>query len=94
MPPFSPGSTLVEWNSIGPPSSISSAIVCPIDALSSSPRGTTPPVPSRTCSEFESAFSSSEIDAGSSPALIVASHELTSISRLWPALAAAPALRV
>ena len=48
-----------------------------------------PPLPSRTRSEVPSA-SSVVVDSGSSPTTIVALHDVTCISRLWPALAAAP----
>ena len=59
-------------------------------SLSSSPSACIPPVPCCTRSDPPSASSAIEVSAESSPTSIVARQAVTWISRLCPALAAAP----
>ncbi len=88
------GRTAVDLKVIGVPLSTSWLIVWAMPSLSSSPSDFTPPVPSSTLNEVESAVSSSTLWAGSSANCAVAPQRSTSMSRLWPALDAAPPLPV
>ena len=80
----------VERNAIGVPFRTSSLIVWAIPRFSSSPSEVSPPVPSMTCIELESADSSIAAGVLSSPTSSVALQSVTRISRSWPALAIAP----
>ena len=90
-PPPGASWTSLERNSIDPPFSTSLSIVCLMSALSLSLSDLSPPVPSSTRSERESAVS---VSAGCASRSSVACHDSTSMSRSWPALAAPPVLPV
>ena len=59
-------------------------------ARSASSSSLIPPVPSRTSSDELSAVSATELAAGFAASASVASQAVTSITRSWPAFAAAP----
>src|SRR6476659_90530 len=86
-------STALERNAIVPPFSTSSSIDCAMLVFSSSPSEPMPPLPERTASDRASAVSAT-LPPPPSPTSSAASHRVTSMTRLWPAFAAAPAFPV
>ena len=70
-----------------PPSRTSSSIVCAMPAFSSSPSGDMPPLPERRAASARRRSARRRLGASSVPC-----QRVTSITRLWPALAAAPRL--
>ena len=63
-------------------------------AFSSSPSAAMPPLPERTLSERASAVRATAAGSAPSARSSLARHAVTSITRLWPAFDAAPALPV